>query len=540
MGNGTINSKVSTQLRETRGKPNTEVKKENTRPQAVSTEGSKNPVDRATLSNEAKSEAKSEKPGSLPNLAAAFGNFDDESKPESKTDQGAVQKQSGAVTSVADLKRQDESNIQDVQRQQEDAKRQQEADQAAKSSAKTLVEKNTNWGGLNLDEENLGKDLAASKDPKLMRETLRQVGQNKGEVSYETLKSMSDEDMTAMSKTPEGRAMLERMGTNVAKPETEHGKNSPEEKAQLERIEKLTGKRPEPFDPMKSVDFKGEVPKSLEAAGDDQGRVDLSKVTPEMISGMSGPERKAFMEQVKGQNINLGKITDRDPSAKGLGKAEEYLLDNLASQENSSKAVTEAFSSLPADVQTSMKIGPEASREVVDQMPLLVKSIHERAEAEKGDRKGILDPDAGDVIANVVKNYPVENGQDMRVLAERIGQSKDAVPGGKPMYNEGFLTGAALRGFEAKGDEFKAKARELDAASELVDLAALGTPASVALKVAMKAGQFHLDDKGESYGKTGGRIASEISTEWQRNDSLTPDDRSTLREAMENGSDQKY
>jgi hypothetical protein len=86
--------------------------------------------------------------------------------------------------------------------------------------ASELIQRHTNWFGLNLDESGLGQELAemATEDPAGNLEVIKEVydqlgsswlgGDNKEQVALEMVKALSDEELSALAATSEGAQVL--------------------------------------------------------------------------------------------------------------------------------------------------------------------------------------------------------------------------------------------------------------------------------------------------------------------------------------------
>lgn len=401
----------------------------------------------------------------------------------------------------------------------------------AKRKADEIVSKNTTTAGLNYDEQGMGKDLAASKDPQVVRETLKKLDTiNRLEVSNEALSRMSDQELKDLSKTPEGREVVSRLG----------GYGS---KDQQERIEKLTGERPRSFNEMSSVPYEGKVPKALEGASADDGRLDVNRVTPEMMNQLTPAERREFLKEIDKSSLWDTRQAEKNPAGTGgviRKPASQFLLSTLSEQKDSSEAVAKTFASLPPETRSSMILEGNSSKQLVDQMPLVVKELHDRETVTGEPHNGTLKREDALAIANVIKYYPVNSTDDLNTLAERMSQAKDSLPksvGGKNLeaYNEGWLTGATLLGFQNKGDGWKTVAKGLDLSGDAVDLAGLGTPVSVGIKTGLKVMSGAANSQGESYGDDARGVSTRVKDAWR--DRYTDETLGTLNDGLSAGSD---
>ena len=404
----------------------------------------------------------------------------------------------------------------------------------AAKKASQIIEKNTNTLGLNYDEKGLGKDLAASKDPSVVREGLKKLDTfNKREVSNEALKSLSDQELKDLTKTPEGREMVSRLGGYGGR-------------EQQDRIEKLTGERPRSFDPMASVPYQGKVPKALEGATADEGRLDVNRVTPEMMNKLTPTERREFLKEIDKSSLWDGREADKNPAGTGgviRKPASQFLLSTLSEQKDSSEAVARTFANLPAETRSSVQLEGNSSKQLVEQMPLVVKELHDQDTVEGKPHQGTLKKEDAQAIANVIKYYPVSSADDLNTLATRMSEAKDSLPknaDGKNLeaYNEGWLTGATLLGFQKKGDGWKTVAKGLDLSGDAVDLAGLSTPVTVGIKTGLKVMGGAANAQGESYGDDARGVSTRVKDAWR--DQYDDNTLGTLNDGLSAGSDSTF
>ena len=403
----------------------------------------------------------------------------------------------------------------------EDANRQFEAGKKADG----IIAKNTNTLGLNYDEEGMGKDLAASKDSRVVRETLQKLDpQNQKEVSRETIKNLSDQEITELSKTPDGRSTLSHLGGRVGQT-NDKDPLYPENKAQLDRIEKLTGTRPRPFDDTKAIKYSGQIPKALDDATSN-GRLDLSRVTPEMMNNLTPDERAQVVKQVDGQKVITYTVNPNSKEGNSTREtpvpAEDYLLKTLSGQKDSSQAVTQTFANLSPETRAKVNLDKETSTEIVEQMPLLVTELY----GQSATKNGKLTNKDSQAIANVVKQYPAETKEDLIALNTKLSEAKDVLPKTHTLpdgtveniekYNEGWFTGTALRGFHQKGEAWKQRAKDMDALGEGIDVLTAADPTSI-IGAGMKVGLKRMVRASEQEGDKREQIADEVITDVRDN-----------------------
>jgi hypothetical protein len=409
----------------------------------------------------------------------------------------------------------------------DDANRQLEAGKKADG----IIAKNTNTLGMNYDESGMGKDLAASKDPRVVRETLNKLDpQNRKEVSSSTVNNLSDQEIRELSKTPEGRSTLTHLGGHIG--ET-NGKDpiSSVNKAQLDRIEKLTGTRPQPFNNHKTIKYSGQIPKALDDANNGGG-LDLSRVTPEMMNNLTPDERAQVVKQVDGQKVitltnnpRTDKSTVETPSS-----AEDYFLSNLSSQKDSSQAVTQTFANLSPETRSKVNLNRETSKEIVEQMPLLVKELHSQPCADGTPHNGTLTNQDSQAISNVVKQYPAETKEELNTLSTKLNEAKEVLPKTRTLpdgtteniekYNEGWLTGATLRGFHQKGEAWKQRAKDMDLLGEGIDVLTAADPTSIVgsgLKLGLKSMIRQSEKEGDKREQIADEVITDVRDGWKKN-----------------------
>ncbi|MBI3928499.1 MAG: hypothetical protein HY319_23355 [Armatimonadetes bacterium] len=98
-----------------------------------------------------------------------------------------------------------------------------------------LIASNTTWYG-NLDEDQVGRTLAQSRDHALTNRTLDRLDwQDRDDVSYAAASSMDDNQLREMAQTPQGRQTLRRLSQ-----EMNGGVVTDDESRQIQRMAALT------------------------------------------------------------------------------------------------------------------------------------------------------------------------------------------------------------------------------------------------------------------------------------------------------------
>lgn len=406
------------------------------------------------------------------------------------------------------------------------------------------------------DTSGMGADLARLKDGKVIEKTLDKVSSiSRDNVSYETTRRLSDDQLKEMASTPEGRQALRRMrdelgatherseedprdksegGATKEKRTPELSLATPSEREQIARLENVVGK---PLNPDRTIDFKGKVPPALEKIVEN-GKIDLSQMTPDMYKSLSSREREQLVGLAASQKV--GTAAPEHPMLADVRyaanlpapqAASQYLLNRLGESDSEGAATADVFSRLKPEQQAEVRLSPESSRAIVRNLPQVLESMKSRRPNDMFDLR------EADALSNVIKQYPAENADELKLLFEQVSKSQGSLPAdgpGREGYHRGWLTGVVVRGFAEKGDSYRERAKNLDMAGEFVDLVPMKEPLSVGIKVGLKTWARSSENAADEKEKVSKRVATEIRESWERDRTLSSQEIGNMRRGMEN------